>query len=118
MKNASMVGRVGFIGGRGFFSNYGGVENAIRETCLELSKKNIDIDIVVYGYRDTNDIIFQLPDNITTIMAPHCLYRQLGQSALIFLQYIACNFYQQAFRYCYFCFRSLYFCYLYFVYRD
>jgi glycosyltransferase involved in cell wall biosynthesis len=84
MKDVSMFGRVGFIGGRGFFSNYGGVENAIRETCLELSKKNIDIDIVVYGYRDTNDIIFQLPDNITTIMAPNWLYRQLGQFALIF----------------------------------
>jgi glycosyltransferase involved in cell wall biosynthesis len=81
MKSESIIGKVGLIGGRGLFSNYG-VENAIIETALELSKKNVDI--LVYGTRDIHDITVIPPDNINTIMCPHWLYKGLGQSALVF----------------------------------
>jgi len=70
----------GFIGGRGVFSNYGGVENATREVTLELSKKNLNI--IVYGVA-TNEHN-ELPGNLKSIDCPAWIYSTLGQHGLIF----------------------------------
>ena len=52
-----------FIGGRGLFSNYGGVENAIREIALEVSKKGDSI--IVYGASTEDANSFPLLQNLS-----------------------------------------------------
>ncbi|MEH6713884.1 MAG: glycosyltransferase family 4 protein [Paraglaciecola polaris] len=70
-----------FIGGRGLFSNYGGVENAIREIALEVSKKNENI--IVYGASNEDENVFPLPRNLTRVVCPLWIYQKLGQHGLI-----------------------------------
>lgn len=70
-----------FIGGRGLFSNYGGVENAIREIALEVSKKSESI--IVYGASNENENAFSLPQNLTRVDCPLWIYEKLGQHGLI-----------------------------------
>lgn len=70
-----------FIGGRGIFSNYGGVENATREVTLELSKK--DINLLVYGVAGEEDNNFDLPLNLKSVSSPAWLYKKLGQHGMI-----------------------------------
>jgi glycosyltransferase involved in cell wall biosynthesis len=70
-----------FLGGRGLFSNYGGVENAIREIVTEMSFKPINIK--VYGVKGDADNSFQKPTNIISIDIPNYIYRFLGQHGYI-----------------------------------
>jgi glycosyltransferase involved in cell wall biosynthesis len=70
-----------FIGGRGLFSNYGGVENAIREIALEVSKKGDSI--IVYGASNEDENAFPLPQNLSKVDCPLLVYQKLGQEALI-----------------------------------
>ncbi len=73
---------VAFIGGRGFLSLYGGVENAIREIVTELSKR--DLTIAVLGVDDkSNEYPFTVPANLRVIKIPLWVYRRLGQHGLI-----------------------------------
>lgn len=67
---------VAFIGGRGLFSNYGGVENAIREISKRLVKKNLNVD--VYGIH-ADDISFPLTKGLRNISSPRLFYRLMGQ---------------------------------------
>lgn len=71
---------IGFIGGRGISSNYGGVENATREVTLELSKK--PLNIIVYGVATEEQK--ELPTNLNSVDCPAWIYRTLGQHGLIF----------------------------------
>lgn len=70
-----------FIGGRGLFSNYGGVENAIREIAVEVSKKGESI--IVYGASNEDENVFTLPQNLSKVDCPLLIYQKLGQEALI-----------------------------------
>jgi glycosyltransferase involved in cell wall biosynthesis len=70
-----------FIGGRGLFSNYGGVENAIREIALEVSKKGENI--TVYGASNEDENAFSLPQNLKRVDCPIWIYQRLGQHGLI-----------------------------------
>lgn len=70
-----------FIGGRGLFSNYGGVENATREISLEMSKKLSSIN--VYGVTGDEENVFSLPENLSRINCPLWIYNKLGQHGLI-----------------------------------
>ena len=70
-----------FIGGRGIYSNYGGVENATREITLELAKKNLNI--AVYGVEGENENTIKLPLNLRDICCPSWIYKKLGQHGLI-----------------------------------
>lgn len=74
--------KIAFIGSRGIFSNYGGVENATREIVLEMSQEN-NVNINVYGVRNEDDNKFTLPVNVTTIFIPAFIYRYLGQHGYI-----------------------------------
>lgn len=71
--------KAAFIGGRGFSSNYGGVENATREISLALS--NRDIKLLVYGVQ--SDCRADMPANITQVSCPLSIYKKLGQHAMI-----------------------------------
>ncbi len=77
-----MTADIAFIGGRGLFSNYGGVENAIREITLQLAEKEIFIH--VYGVNNEIDSIFELPQNVKRISIYSWIYQFLGQHGLIF----------------------------------
>lgn len=75
--------KIAFVGSRGVFSNYGGVENATREIVLEMSQeKNVDIN--VYSVRTENDNKFTLPANVRTTFIPGFIYKYLGQHGYIF----------------------------------
>jgi len=67
-----------FIGGRGFSSNYGGVENATREICLELSLK--DTEIFIYGLSSEPSVTRK---NIKLITCPSYLYEYFGHHIMI-----------------------------------
>jgi len=69
-----------FIGGRGMFSSYGGVENATREITLELAKS--DINLLVYGVEAVKNN--ELPLNLAVESCPAWLYKKLGQYGFIF----------------------------------
>ena len=77
-----MTADIAFIGGRGLFSNYGGVENAIREITLQLAEKQTLIN--VYGINNEIDSIFELPQNVKRISIYSWIYQFLGQHGLIF----------------------------------
>ena len=70
---------IAFIGGRGYFSNYGGVENATREISLELAKKNLNI--IIYGVKESTQNL--VAKNITTLGCPKFIYNLFGQHGLI-----------------------------------
>jgi glycosyltransferase involved in cell wall biosynthesis len=70
-----------FIGGRGIFSNYGGVENATREITLELAKK--DLMLAVYGVKGELENEIKLPCNINELCCPTWIYKKLGQHGMI-----------------------------------
>jgi glycosyltransferase involved in cell wall biosynthesis len=70
-----------FIGGRGVFSNYGGVENATREIALELSKKYVNL--LVYGVEGHVDNSFEPPHNLKGVATPSWIYNKLGQHGMI-----------------------------------
>lgn len=67
---------VSFIGGRGIFSNYGGVENAIREVAVRMVNQGLTVD--VYGITSKENK-FQVPKGLTSITAPGFFYRRMGQ---------------------------------------
>lgn len=74
--------KIAFVGGRGIFSNYGGVENATREIVLQMSQeKNVNIN--VYGVQTENDNKFSLPANVRTTFIPGFIYKYLGQHGYI-----------------------------------
>ncbi|WP_111977432.1 glycosyltransferase family 4 protein [Algibacillus agarilyticus] len=75
---------VSFIGGRGIFANYGGVENATREIVLEMSKQT-KININVYGVKGTSDNTFKLPKNVRTTNILNIFYKVFGQHGFILL---------------------------------
>lgn len=73
---------VAFIGGRGYLSIYGGVENAIRQISSHLAKQSGQFR--VYGVNDpSNESDFNVPDNLTLVACPLWIYRYLGQYGLI-----------------------------------
>jgi len=75
------IKNVVFLGGRGIYSNYGGVENAIREISLEMSSKPIIIN--VYGVKGEDDNTFKKPENINSINIPNIIYKFFGQHGFI-----------------------------------
>lgn len=72
-----------FLGGRGLRSNYGGVENAIRETTLEMSKEELKIG--VYGVLGENSNTCEFPENLCEINLSNRVYKIFGQYGFIFL---------------------------------
>jgi|GEM_PF-4607853 len=72
---------ISFIGGRGVLSNYGGVENAIREITFELTKRNLKID--VYGVSDMDIEGKRLPVNLNAVAIPKWIYKKFGQHGYI-----------------------------------
>jgi glycosyltransferase involved in cell wall biosynthesis len=68
---------VSFIGGRGLYSNYGGVENAIREITKELTKKRLNVS--VYGVASEAESVFPNCNRITPINMAQLIYRIGGQ---------------------------------------
>lgn len=75
--------KIAFVGSRGIFSNYGGVENATREIVLEMSQQK-DVSINVYSVQTETDNKFTLPANVKTIFIPDYIYKYLGQHGYIF----------------------------------
>jgi glycosyltransferase involved in cell wall biosynthesis len=76
-----MAKSIVFLGGRGLNSNYGGVENAIREIVVEMSKKPVDIK--VYGVTGDIDQEFTPADNVKSVTIPNGIYKKLGQHGYI-----------------------------------
>lgn len=66
-----------FLGGRGFHSSYGGVENAIREIALEMSVNGLQLGVC--GVLDRNQSSNSRPDNITLVDCPKWVYKHFGQ---------------------------------------
>ena len=73
---------IAFIGGRGLFSSYGGVENATREIAKELTKHE-DLNINVYSVEGENDEVFSYSDNLNVISISRGIYKRLGQHGYI-----------------------------------
>jgi len=74
--------KISFVGSRGIFSNYGGVENATREIVLEMSQeKNVYIN--VYGVQSEDDNKFALPENVKMTFIPDFIYKYFGQHGYI-----------------------------------
>ncbi|OLQ92092.1 hypothetical protein BIY22_16410 [Vibrio panuliri] len=73
---------IAFIGGRGLFSSYGGVENATREIAKELSKRE-DVAVNVYSVEGENDEVFAYSDNLNVIAISRSIYKSLGQHGYI-----------------------------------
>ncbi|WP_162064157.1 glycosyltransferase family 1 protein [Vibrio taketomensis] len=48
---------IAFIGGRGLFSNYGGVENATREIAKEFTNHE-NMTVLVYSVKGEKDEVF------------------------------------------------------------
>lgn len=70
-----------FVGGRGLYSNYGGVENAIREITNVIADKS-DVSITVYG-TSTKNIKRNIPKSIRVANCPTWLYEKLGQYGIV-----------------------------------
>jgi len=78
---------IAFIGGRGFRSRYGGVENAIREIVGELARLDTvserGLRIAVCGVSDpVADGSYTCPENVKIISSPLWLYQKFGQYGL------------------------------------
>ncbi len=82
---------IAFIGGRGYFSNYGGVENATREISLELAKKNLNI--IIYGVKESTQNL--VAKNITTLGCPKFIYNLFGQHGLILFSVLHAIFFSR-----------------------
>ena len=76
--------KIAFVGSRGIFSNYGGVENATREIILEMSQEQ-NVDINVYCVQSENVNKFTLPENVKTTFIPDFIYKYFGQHSYILL---------------------------------
>lgn len=74
---------IAFIGGRGLFSSYGGVENATREITKQLSKRD-DLNVVVYGVEGELDESFIRRSNLKTVGIQRKIYQLFGQHGFIF----------------------------------
>jgi len=79
--------RIAFIGGRGFKSSYGGVENAIREIVLEMTKiadlSNNNIELAVCGVTDPkHEGNHATPSNVRILGCPLWIYQKFGQHGL------------------------------------
>ncbi|MBH0052314.1 MULTISPECIES: glycosyltransferase family 4 protein [unclassified Pseudoalteromonas] len=77
--------RLAFLGGRGLHSNYGGVENAIREISDVISQKE-NTQVTVYGTKTEgfDNVNQETKKNIQTVNCPSCIYKKLGQHGIIF----------------------------------
>lgn len=74
--------KIAFVGSRGIFSNYGGVENATREIVLEMSQeKNVKINVC--SVHSENDNKFVLPENVKITFVPSFIYKYFGQHGYI-----------------------------------
>ena len=73
---------VAFLGGRGIYSNYGGVENAVREISYEMGKTN-GIKICVYGVNDESICKTELPKNIFSVGCSSWIPKFFGQHGAI-----------------------------------
>jgi len=78
--------RVAFVGGRGFHSNYGGVENGIREIASRVAQSSdVDIDVDVYGQgSDKWFSVTQAKPGLNSITAPAFMSHS-GNAALAFI---------------------------------
>lgn len=73
--------KVAFVGGRGLYSNYGGVENAIRELSFRLERKN-DLNLHVYGCGIDEE---QSIGSSCTSVNMHSIFYRLGGQNLYML---------------------------------
>lgn len=74
---------IAFIGGRGLNSNYGGVENAIREISKCLVSYS-DTEITVYGTREDSPSLVNKTETIKQVNMPRFVYDKGGQHLLTF----------------------------------
>ena len=74
---------VAILGGRGYHSNYGGVENAVREIANQLAARH-SLDVVIYG-TDPSEVESSTLRNtqLSFVYPPKPIYRRLGQHAAI-----------------------------------
>lgn len=76
--------RIAFVGGRGLQSNYGGVENAIREIATRLAQTS-DFDVDVYGQGSGKWFaVTEVEPGLNTVSAPAIMSRFSGNAVLAF----------------------------------
>lgn len=77
--------KVAFVGGRGLHSNYGGVENAVREIASRLAQSS-DFDVDVYG-QGTGDwfSVTEIEPGLNSVAAPAFMSRFSGNAILAFV---------------------------------
>lgn len=76
--------KVAVIGGRGYQSNYGGVENAIREIFSRIGNTE-KFDVDVYGHSPNNFLsVKDVSENITSITVPRII-NKIGGNAVVTL---------------------------------
>lgn len=75
---------VAIIGGRGYHSSYGGVENAIRQISNHMAA-SYSIQIMVYG-TDSSEVDGSKLSNtdLSCVYSPHSIYSRLGQHGAVF----------------------------------
>ncbi len=78
---------IAFIGGRGLFSNYGGVENATREIAKEFTNHE-NMTVLVYSVKGEKDEVFTYPNNLQLVEIARGIYQKFGQHGYI----LACVF--------------------------
>jgi glycosyltransferase involved in cell wall biosynthesis len=77
--------RVAFVGGRGFHSNYGGVEHAMREITCRLAR-TADFDVEVYGQGDGRWFTTkEVAPGLISVSAPALVSRFSGNAILAFM---------------------------------
>jgi glycosyltransferase involved in cell wall biosynthesis len=79
--------KIAFVGGRGFHSNYGGVENAVREITSRLARtSDADVEVDVYGQgTDPWFSIEEVSPGLNSISAPAFMSRFKGNAVLAFV---------------------------------
>jgi len=79
--------RVAFVGGRGLHSNYGGVENAIREIASRLAQDtDVGIEVDVYGQGQQSWFsVKEANAGLNSISAPGFMSRFKGNAVLAFV---------------------------------
>lgn len=71
------------VGGRGYHSNYGGVENAVREIARQLEARH-HLRVVVYGTDSSEVRRSTLGDaSLSFVYPPEIIYRYLGQHGAV-----------------------------------
>lgn len=75
--------RVAFVGGRGYGSHYGGVENAIREISTRLAQNGLSVDVYGQG-QDSGYSVREVHAGLHSIGAPR-RFSQSGGNALLAL---------------------------------